>query len=276
MTKEANERMNRIIDAHCHIYPEAIATRAAQAIGTFYDTPMVFDGRVETLLDEGRRAGISHFVISSVATTPHQVASVNAFIAAQVRAHPSALTGLGTLHPDSADPAGDIARLLALGLKGVKLHPDMLGIPIDDARFLRMFALCEGRLPVLCHFGDRRYDCTNPNRTARVLAAFPDLTVIGAHFGGWSLWDEAVETLAPYQNLLTDCASSLFALSPEAARRIVRAYGAERVLFGTDFPMWKAEDEVARFDALDLTPQERADILWNNAARLYGVEQASR
>lgn len=262
---------NRIIDAHCHVYPEAIAIRAAEAIGKFYDAPMVFDGRVETLLDEGGRAGVSHFIISSVATTPHQVASVNAYIAAQVRAHPGQLTGLGSLHPDSADLAGDIRQLTELGLRGVKLHPDMLGIPVDDPRFMRLFAQCEGRLPVLCHFGDRRFDRTNPNRTAKVLSAFPGLTVIGAHLGGWSIWDEAVEALAQYPNLLTDCSSSLFALSPEAARRVVRAYGAKRVLFGTDFPMWRAEEELTRLDALALTDGERADILWNNAAKLFQI-----
>ncbi len=265
--------MRRIIDSHCHIYPDAIAERASAAIGRFYDIPMVFDGRVETLLDEGRHAGILHFVISSVATTPHQVAAVNAFIAAQVRAHPGVLTGLGTLHPDSGDMAGDIRHLTELGLAGVKLHPDMLGVPVDDPRFLRMFALCEGRLPVLCHFGDSRFDCTNPNRTARVLAAFPALIMTGAHFGGWSLWKDAVKTLAQYPNLLTDCSSALYAMTPQEARETIEAYGANRVLFGTDYPMWRADGELARFDALELAPEAREAILWGNAARLYGVQE---
>ena len=267
----SKEAEGRIVDAHCHIYPGAIAERAAAAIGRFYDVPMLFDGQVETLLGEGAQAGISRFVVSSVATKPHQVQAVNTFIASQVSAHPNRLAGLGTLHPDSPDMEGDIALLKSLGLKGVKVHPDMLGIPIDDPRFMRMFALCEGQLPVLCHFGDKRFDLTNPNRTATVLKAFPRLTIIGAHLGGWSVWREAAEALSQYKNLLTDCSSSLFALPPQEAASLIRRYGAERVLFGTDYPMWRAEEELARFAMLPLSEPERQAILWVNATRLYGI-----
>ena len=60
-----------IIDTHCHIYPDAIALHAAEAIGRFYDAPIAADGRVETLLREGAAAGVTHHVISSVATNFH-------------------------------------------------------------------------------------------------------------------------------------------------------------------------------------------------------------
>lgn len=265
-----------IIDTHCHIYPDRLALRAAEAIGHFYDTPIVFDGRVDTLLAEGGEAGITHFVVCSSATTPHQVASVNAFIAETVRAHPDVMTGLGTLHPDSPDMAGDIERLLDLGLRGVKLHPDMLGTPVDGEGYRKLFALCEGRLPVLCHFGDSRFDCTNPNRTARILRDYPNLTLIGAHLGGWSIWKEAARALAEYPNLLVDCSSSMFALTPEETAGLIRDYGAERVLFGTDYPMWRAKDELAMFSRLPLTQDEREAILFRNAARLYGVQTVEK
>ncbi len=267
-----NKEMNRIVDAHCHIYPSAIAERAAAAIGQFYNIPMVYDGQTDTLFQEAAQAGIDHFVVSSVATKPHQVHAVNTFIASQMEAYPKRITSLGTLHPDSPDMAGDIAELKALGLKGVKVHPDMLGIPVDAPGFMRMFALCESeQLPVLCHFGDKRFDLTNPNRTAKVLKAFPKLTMIGAHFGGWSVWKEAAQTLAQYENLLTDCSSALYALTPEEAVTAIRAYGADRVLFGTDYPMWSAKDELARFEKIPLSEPERQAILWENATRLYGI-----
>ena len=66
-----------------------------------------------------------------------------------------------------------------------------------------------------------------------------------------------------------DTSSALFALSPREAVDIIRGYGADRALYGTDFPMWSPVGELARFDRLDLTDDERERILWTNSQRLF-------
>jgi predicted TIM-barrel fold metal-dependent hydrolase len=209
--------------------------------------------------------------VFSVATKPAQTASINRFIADTVAASEGTMTGLGTLHPDSETLAADVEQILALGLKGVKLHPDIQGFKIDDYRCLKIYELCEGRLPVLMHTGDHRYDLSNPNRLKPVLEIFRDLTVIGAHFGGWSIWEEATEELCRYENFYVDCSSSLYALSPETGKRLVRRYGAEKVLFGTDYPMWKPDEELSRLHALGLSPEEEEKILYQNAQRIFDI-----
>ena len=50
---------------------------------------------------------------------------------------------------------------------------------------------------------------------------------------------------------------------------MIEAYGADRVLFGTDYSMWDIENEIDRFMKIELTDKEREDILLGNAARLY-------
>ena len=260
-----------IIDSHCHIYPDAIAERASAAIGTFYDIPIDADGRVSTLLEASALAGISHHVVCSVATTPHQVASINRFLSESVKMHPDRLTGLGALHQDSDDMEADIEQAVSLGLRGFKIHPDVQQVAVDDERLMNAYALIQGKLPVLMHLGDHRYDYSNPGRVRRVLDRFPDLTVIGAHFGGWSVWEEAARELHDYPNLYVDTSSSLFALTPEQATELVHLYGSERVLFGVDYPMWTPAEELARFDALALTDEERERILWRNAAALFDI-----
>ncbi len=263
--------MPPIIDCHCHVYPDKIAAKAVQGIGDFYSIPMEMDGTLATLKKEGAKAGITHYVVFSVATKPAQTASINRFIADTVAASSGTMTGLGTLHPDSEDLQGDVEQILALGLKGVKLHPDIQGFKIDDYRCLKIYELCEGRLPVLMHTGDHRYDFSNPNRLKPVLEIFKNLTVIGAHFGGWSIWEEAAPQLCGYENFFVDCSSSLYALSPETAKGLVRTYGAEKVLFGIDYPMWKPSEELARFHALGLTPEEEDKILWQNAQKIFSI-----
>ncbi len=259
----------KIIDAHCHIYPDKIAQKASDATADFYKLPPCLDGRVSTLLEHGERAGIEHFIVQSVATTPHQVSSINRFIAKAVAESDGKFTGLGTLHPDSEDMEADVSELIGLGLRGVKMHPDIQKIELDDPRMHKIYALCEGRLPILLHTGDNRYDYSNTNRLIPILEQYPRLTVIGAHFGGWSIWEDATAALCKFPNLLVDCSSSLYAISPERARELILAYGTDRVLFGTDYPLWAPEEELARFMAVDLSEQQREDILYNNAARLF-------
>lgn len=258
------------IDAHCHVYPDAIAPRAVKGIEQFYDLPLAYAGTLSDLVRVQDRAGVSNGVIFSVATTPHQSGSINRFIAECAEASAGRFVGLGTVHPESETLKEDIDGILALGLRGVKLHPDFQKFKLDDYRCLKIFELCEGRLPVLVHTGDYRYDFSNPNRLAPVLSIFTELTVIGAHFGGWSVWDDAEAMLAEYSNFYVDTSSSFYAMSLERATALVRSFGADRVLFATDYPMWDLETEIARMEALALTDAEKEKIFYRNAARLFG------
>ena len=136
---------------------------------------------------------------------------------------------------------------------------------------IQIYELCEGKLPILLHTGDYRYDFSNPNRMIPILEQYPNLTVIGAHFGGWSIWEEATGKLCKYKNFWVDCSSSLYAITPQKAKELIHIYGVCRVLFGTDYPLWKPEDELERFMKIELTEQEREDIFYNNAAKLFSI-----
>jgi predicted TIM-barrel fold metal-dependent hydrolase len=258
--------LNMIIDVHCHVFPDKVAAKASRSIAAFYDIPTVHDGTVESLLANGKRAGIGRFLIHSVATTKEQVEKANSFIAATVAEHEEFI-GFGTMHPDYADFEGELARMRALGLNGIKLHPDIQGFPFDDARMHALYALMEGNIVLLVHAGDKRYDYSGPARIAAVLDMFPKLDVICAHLGGYSEWDEAERLLAG-RRVWVDTCSSLPFIDKEKACRLIDAYGAERVLFGTDYPMWDAAEEMERFDALNLSEYQRERILWKNAAEL--------
>ena len=265
----------RVIDAHCHVYPDAIAEKAAENTGRFYDVGHELDGKVGTLRAAAAAAGVDHCVVQSVATSPKQVSSINAFIAATVREGAGFFTGLGTLHPDSADQRADVEGIVALGLHGVKLHPEIQRFRLDEKRAFAIFELCEAfDLPVLLHTGDKRYDCSNPNRLRPVLRRFPKLRVVGAHLGGWSIWEEAAHELRGTPNLWFDCSSTFPWLGTEKARPLIELLGAEKVLFGTDYPMWTPKTELDAFLSLGFPEEVNRRILWDNAAALFGVETA--
>ena len=266
--------MRYIIDAHCHIYPEAIARKAVAAVDRFYDGLPAdhYDGTVGTLLESGGAAGITHFVVHSVATSPHQVSSINRFIAGSVENAGGAFIGMGTMHLDSDDLRRDFGELRALGLKGVKLHPDIQRFNADDPRAMRIYEMCEASgLPVCVHTGDYRYDYSNPPRIANILRAFPKLKFMGAHFGGWSIWEEATRALSDFDNIVVDSSSSFYALKPDTAREIIRIWTPRRVLFGTDYPLWPQGRDLEYLRKLELPDADNARILWKNAAELFGL-----
>lgn len=259
-----------VIDSHCHIYPEKIAAKAVAGTDKFYDTTAACLGTPVDLLEVNEKAGVDHSIVQSVATTPKQVQSINGFIADTVKKASGKLTGLGTLHPNSDHLREDVEHLIALGLKGVKLHPDIQNFKVDDYRCLKIYELCEEfSLPILMHTGDKRYDNSNPNRLIPILEIYDHLTIVGAHFGGWSIWEEASHVLCDIPNLYVDCSSSMPWISDEKTVEIIRRYGAGRVLFGTDYPMWSPVKELDRFMTLPLTDEEKRMILSENVHKVY-------
>lgn len=257
-----------IIDVHAHIFPQKIAAKASHNIGLFYEGfTMQCDGSVERLLSEGDKAGVDRFLVHSVATSPSQVNSVNNFIASEVHAHPDRFIGFGSLHPDMENPEEGVQSIIDNGLVGVKLHPDMQRFGVDEPRAIRLIKTFEGRLPLLVHAGDYRYHWSNPPQIKKMMEEAPDLIVIAAHFGGYSVWNEA-EELASYKNLYVDCSSSMYAMSDEEIVRRIRLFGADHVMFGSDYPMWTPKMELDRLTSLPLHADELEQVLYKTAQSL--------
>jgi len=259
------------IDAHCHVYPGKIADKAREATDHFYGYTSHHTGIVRDLLKTMDGSGIDHCVVQYVATSPERVALTNECIADEVTSSGGRCTGLGTLHQDTEDPKKEVAYIKELGLHGVKLHPDIQGFKIDEMRSMRLLAACaEADLPMLIHTGDRRYDNSNPDRVLHVLKEFPDLVIVGAHLGGWSIWEEAAEKLCGHPNFYVDTSSAVCFLKDEVSRHIILdQYGPEHVLFGTDYPMWDPKTEIEHFMSLGFPEEVNRKILCENAAKVF-------
>ncbi len=268
------DRPYEIADAHTHIFPEKIAEKAAHSIADFYKVKAGDVGTAEVLLKNGKRLGVSHYLVCSVATTPLQVASINRFIWENCAAHPEFI-GFGAIHPRMSETQmiTEAVRIKESGLRGIKLHPDIQDFLLDDPHMFSLYHICEKdlRLPILFHCGDARYDRSSPGRLAHVLDRFPNLPVIASHLGGYSQWEEAYAALKDYDQLYFDTSSSLCFLSDEAAMRLIEGYGPSRLMFGTDYPLWVMEKELDRFFSLPLREAQRRQILFGTFSALFGV-----
>ncbi len=259
-----------IIDFHAHIFPRKIVEKATAAIGDFYSLPMDEDGTAETLLREGSKINCCNYIVHSVATTEKQVESINTFIAEEQSLHPE-FVGFATLHPNYRDIEKELDRAEALGLHGIKIHPDFQHFALDSEEAIRMFRLIGKRFPVLIHTGDYRYEYSNPIRMAAALDKVPELIAIGAHFGGYSEWEESKKYLLGRENFYIDTSSSLFKLKPDEAADMIREHGVDRTFFGTDYPMWNPTEELERFMKLPLTEDEKKKILYLNAKNFLHI-----
>ena len=253
----------KIIDFHAHIYPPKIAEKASLSTGEFYHITPAHSGTSEELLSVGKTAGISEFVLLPVATKSEQVHHINQFILDEVKAHRE-FHGFGTLHPDSENILAETDFIIKSGLQGIKLHPDTQRFNMDDRRLFEVFDNIQGKIPLLVHCGDRRFDYSHPRRLKNIIDNFPHLQVIAAHLGGWSLFEEGFEILKDTDCYL-DISSTMMFLSSEQVTKYIHGYGAERILFGTDFPLWSPVDEVSRFGKLHLTENEFERIAYKNA-----------
>jgi len=260
----------RIIDAHAHIFPAKIAFKASESIGNFYGIPMHSDASPESLLRLEKELGSERCLVCSSALSPAQVENINNFIAKECAEHPEFL-GLAAMHKDYENFDAELDRALSLGLKGVKFHHDMQGYAIDDPKCLPIYAAMEKKgMILLLHMGDARYEFTSPKKLATIAEMFPKLTIIGAHFGGYSEWDEAYR-MPRFSNVYYDTSSSLFMLDVQTANRFIDHFGPDRYFFGSDFPMWNPKKELERFMNLGLTDEMNQMILYDNFAEVFGL-----
>lgn len=258
-----------IIDTHAHIYPQKIAEKATVTIGKFYDIQMEMPlGTAEKLLEDGKKAGVKRYVVHSVATTAHQVRSINEFIKREMDKH-CEFIGFMTLHQDLSEEEikNEVDWCIENGFKGVKLHPDFQKFYIDGEDAEKFYRVIGDRLPILFHTGDDRYEYSKPKRLAKMAKKYPEVKFIAAHFGGYRCWQD-IGFYVGLDNVYFDTCSSLMFISPESARDIINLLGVEKFFFGTDFPMWDAKKELDRFYAIPMTDKEREMILYKNIKKL--------
>lgn len=259
------------IDFHTHVYPEEIARKAADSIRNYYGFgDKTMDGRAKTLLQRGDIAGTHRFVILPVAMRPENTRHINDFILQTVAEEPR-FFGFGAIHAATENIIDEVDYIMEKGLLGIKMHPDFQVFDLDDERLFPVYEHIQGKLPVIIHMGDPRVDYSHPRRLRRVLECFPKLQVIAAHFGAYSKYEDGYKYLKD-TNCFFDVASSLMFMGEGVAENYVNRYGAERFVYGSDFPMWDPAEEMKRFLKLKLTDDQFEQIAHKTAEAILKLD----
>lgn len=255
-----------LIDIHTHVYPEAVAQKATDSIRDFYELEGGgMNGTVSMLRQRGKEAGITRYVILPVAVQASRTRHINDFILQQTALYDDFI-GFGTVHAEMDGIADEAQYIMDKGLHGIKMHPDTQRFCIDDARLFPMYEAIQGKIPVILHMGDVRYEYSQPRKLRRIMELFPNLEVIAAHFGGYGMYEEAYRQLKD-KDCIFDISSSMMFMPEGVAEEYINRYGAERMAYGTDYPLWDPVQEVARFKKLKLTDEQFEQISHKTAER---------
>ena len=282
----------KIIDFHTHAFPDKIAGKTIELLSKKGGIPAHTDGTSEGLRRALSAAGVSLDVVLPVVTRPEQFESVTRFAvqinetrwtpeggegeSGRLYGKQAELLSFGGIHPDSADYKKELKTLSDLGFRGIKLHPDYQGVYFDDIRYMRIMEYAsELGLIVITHAGvdigfPDMVRCT-PKRVVKVLRVIKPEKLVLAHMGGWSLWEEVIDTLAG-EKVYLDTAYSMGHISREHFMTLCRVHGADKILFATDCPWGNPEKDVETFLSMPLSAEEQELILHCNAERLLGIQ----
>lgn len=264
-----------VIDFHTHIFPDKIAAKTIRSLEEEGNVRAFADGTLNGLKNSMKESGIDISVILPVVTRPSQFESINSF-AAEITGK-DGIVSFGGIHPDTEDYREQLETIKEMGLQGIKLHPDYQSTFIDDPKYVQIirYAVQLG-LIIVIHAGldiglPDPVHCP-PERAAQMLNSIDqdDAKIILAHMGGYDLWNE-VEKYLVGRNVILDTGYCFGRISDGQFIRIVRNHGADRIVFASDSP-WGGQKETAEYlRKLDLTKEEKEQILSGNAAQLLGI-----
>lgn len=257
-------------DVHTHAFHPKIAAKALDQLQGHYGIPAAGSGHIEDLLQRIHAAGLDRAVVHNAATTPDQVIPANNW-AIELEHQYEQVIAFGTVHPDFDRWPEQLERLAAAGIVGIKLHPDFQGIALDDPCMRPIFEALQGRFICMVHVGDNVPPAQNPSsprKIAAVHAQFPELTLIAAHFGGYLHWEEVLTDLAGL-DIYLDTSSALPFLPQTQLEAIVRRHSWERILFGSDYPLFDPGEELALLQSRLALSTAQLERLWQNTADLF-------
>lgn len=263
-----------ILDAHTHIWPDKIA-HAALTANPVPGLTARGDGTQAGLSADMAESGIGLSCCLAIANRPHQIERVNEFVAS-VRA-PDRFP-VGTVHVERTVEE-NLTSLRTHGLTAVKVHPLFQDFALDDPRLWEIFEAFGSDIAVITHVGEggdaHRNSLSSPAMVRDIKRQFPDLRLIACHFGGYHQFEEAQRTLDGADVILeTSWPPSLATLRPDEVRALVRRHGADRVVFGSDWPMTSPREEIAAIESLRLGDDETKSVLGGTLARVLGIDSS--
>jgi predicted TIM-barrel fold metal-dependent hydrolase len=240
----------------------------------------------ENILSEMDRLKIDRLVTWNVATRPELSSLCNDWTAKVRERNPSRFIGFCCVHPTNLDEAiREMERSVrGLGLSGLKLHPQVQGISMADPNLIQLLHRAkELNLPVVIHVNPpvlkeyqalekensssfveedfldiMRSELSDQAHLKAVIKTYNSSKVMAAHMGGAFL-KEALDSKISFQTT---------GASQKVIEWACKRIGADRVMFGTDFPFFRMDLELEKVKTADLSKPDKEKVLSGNILKI--------
>ncbi len=261
-----------LIDFHAHVFLDKLAAGAVSSLAQKAGLTPFADGTVSGTKKLMAEQGVDRFVSLNIAVAPRTQKNVNEFAVSLLQ--DEMIIPFGSVHPDSEDALTELERLRDAGIRGIKFHNEYQNFYVDDEKAFPIYEKCtELGLIMLFHGGaDRGFAPpvkTAPFRMRKVANRFPEAKIVVAHLGGQAMEEEAVDQLAD-TNVWVDTSFAAMCVSAEKGEEVIRAFGEDRVLFGTDCPWDTPVHTVQWLESMTFSKQVLDKVYYENALKLLG------
>lgn len=278
-----------IIDFHTHVLPPRIKAdrriyvEKDSAFAAIYSGEKVTIATTEDLIAAMDRDGVDISLIVNYSWTTHELCvETNDYILESVSRYPDRLYGFCAISSCLDDSSlKEMERCASAGARGIgELRPDIgtFGFTGSESIKALVAMLQEYKLMVLTHASEpvgHQYPGkgkATPDVLYRFIESLGDIPVICAHWGGglpfYTLMPEVQQAL---ENVYFDTAVSPFLYSPGVYRQVAGLVGAEKILFGSDYPVMSAGRIIREIDVVGMAPADKETILAGNARGLLGI-----
>jgi uncharacterized protein len=283
-----------VIDCHAHIYPQAVIDNVLSIDGLaeflHLDVNAVA-GRTDhaALKCEADAAGVHACLLLPVAPARRVRETNDQFL--RIAAESAGFFTAGAMHPFLPGIDEELEKLSSHGVRALKLSSFSQKFDLESQEAVRLFEKIQKnnltrkqRFFVILdtfyradHFFQASKNfLTTPKKLARLAERFPEIDFVAAHMGGLAApFHEIEQCLAPRNNLYLDTSNAAHMLSRDEFIRLITLHGAERILFGTDWPWFSHKEEAAFIRALlkeaKFSPQEQSHVFSGNISRLLAI-----
>lgn len=278
------------VDAHVHLFPpeliarrDDLSTRDPWFAEAFASPRSKMIGEDE-LLASMDRADFAHSVAVGWPWLDQGLCREhNAYLAAVARRYPDRVSWLGIVNPALADAPATIEHAVADGAVGIGevnadaqrfdwAEPANLAFALETVRSLDVAMMIHTSEPI-GHAYPGKGGAT-PERLVKTLEAFPEVRFVMAHWGGGLPFYELMpEVRARARNVTYDTAASTYLYDFAIFRAVLAVVGAEKILFGSDYPVLGQKRFLNRVLDAGLPEDALPAILSGNARRVYGLDE---
>jgi predicted TIM-barrel fold metal-dependent hydrolase len=277
-----------IIDAHTHLFPPDIAAdhepyRARDPwFHEAFASPKIRFATPESLIEEMDLAGVQQaIVVGWPWRDPGLCAEHNAYLAEVSRESGGRIAWMAIANPVDLAASNLVQDANSLGAVAIgEVNADAQAFDWREPSRFRDFAeSCQHfGLPVMIHASEPTghiypgKGTATPEKIVALAEAFPELRIVAAHWGGglpfYELMPEVRESL---RNVSYDTAASTYLYSFDIFDAVTRIVGAERVIFGSDYPILGIKRFVDRIRETGLEVTLLDQVFSLSAARVYGI-----